>query len=176
MTSSSPTSARFRSSPSAIDGNVRALEGALIRVVAFGSLTGRPLTAELAREVLDSLYPRAAIPRTDAKRTIGDIQTAVASTSALSREELLSPRRTARIAWPRQVAMYLARELTRRVAARDREAVRRARPHDRAARMAAHERAYERQTPQCAPRSSISPSSSTEATSSTAVIHQPLAH
>ena len=41
-----------------IDTNVRALEGALIRVVAFSSLTGRPLTAELADEVLDSLYPQ----------------------------------------------------------------------------------------------------------------------
>ncbi len=43
-----------------IDSNVRALEGALIRVVAFSSLTGRPLTSELAVEVLDKLYPRPA--------------------------------------------------------------------------------------------------------------------
>ena len=42
-----------------IENNVRALEGALIRVVAFSSLTGRPLTAELAHEVLDTLYPRS---------------------------------------------------------------------------------------------------------------------
>ena len=43
--------------------NVRALEGALIRVVAFGSLTGRPVTAELAEEVLDGLYPDLQGPR-----------------------------------------------------------------------------------------------------------------
>ena len=43
-----------------VDSNVRALEGALIRVVAFSSLTGRTLTAELAAEVLDGLYPRSS--------------------------------------------------------------------------------------------------------------------
>ena len=43
--------------------NVRALEGALIRVVAFSSLTGRPLSAELATEVLDGLYPKMDLPQ-----------------------------------------------------------------------------------------------------------------
>jgi chromosomal replication initiator protein len=91
--------------------NVRALEGALIRVVAFSSLTGRPLTSELAEEVLANLYPRAAEPgRT--LRTVGDIQRATCELFDLSSEELLSSTRTARIAWPRQLAMYLARELT----------------------------------------------------------------
>jgi chromosomal replication initiator protein len=88
--------------------NVRALEGALIRVVAYSSLTGRPLTAELATEVLDNLYPRP----TSKPRSIDEIQTAACQHFGLSPEELLSPSRTARIAWPRQVAMYLARELT----------------------------------------------------------------
>jgi chromosomal replication initiator protein len=92
--------------------NVRALEGALIRVVAFGSLTGRPLTADLAREVLDSLYPRdTALARRKAS-SIGDIQLAVGEHFGVSPAELLSKARTARVAWPRQVAMYLSRELT----------------------------------------------------------------
>jgi len=88
--------------------NVRALEGALIRIVAFSSLTGRPLSGELAAEVLDSLYPY-----TPAKpRSLADIQAAACRHFDLSPEELLSPSRAARVAWPRQVAMYLARELT----------------------------------------------------------------
>jgi chromosomal replication initiator protein len=96
-----------------VDSNVRALEGALIRVVAFSSLTGRPLTIELAREVLDTLYPetgRAASRHGPA--SVADIQTAVSRHFGISREELLSSARTARVAWPRQLAMYLARELT----------------------------------------------------------------
>jgi chromosomal replication initiator protein len=88
--------------------NVRALEGALIRVVAFSSLTGRPLTPELASEVLDSLYPHTT-PHT---RTLAEIQAAACQHFGLSPEELLSASRATRVAWPRQVAMYLARELT----------------------------------------------------------------
>jgi chromosomal replication initiator protein len=90
--------------------NVRALEGALIRVVAFSSLTGRPLTAELAGEVLSSLYP--APTRSPTTRTIADIQAAACAHFGVSASELLSSSRRARVAWPRQLAMYLARELT----------------------------------------------------------------
>jgi chromosomal replication initiator protein len=90
--------------------NVRALEGALIRVVAYGSLTGRPLTGDLAAEVLTGLYPDL-VP---ARRTIREIQLATCETFGISLEELLSPSRAARVAWPRQVAMYLSRELTDR--------------------------------------------------------------
>ena len=95
-----------------VDSNVRALEGALIRVVAFGSLTGRPLTAELAREVLATLYPRAPRPGTRRPQTIDEVQKEICEHFGLSREELLSSARAPRIAWPRQLAMYLARELT----------------------------------------------------------------
>ena len=93
-----------------IHTNVRALEGALIRVVAFSSLTGRPLTAELANEVLNSLYPRPSA--SERARTISEIQAAACAHFGLSSEELLSSTRSPRVAWPRQVAMYLARELT----------------------------------------------------------------
>jgi chromosomal replication initiator protein len=94
-----------------IDSNVRALEGALIRVVAFGSLTGRPITGKLAQEVLDGLYPSPSSPG-QRSRTIHEIQAATCREFGLSPAEMLSSARTARIAWPRQVAMYLARELT----------------------------------------------------------------
>jgi chromosomal replication initiator protein len=94
-----------------IQSNVRALEGALIRVVAFSSLTGRPLTADLAGEVIASLYPGSPHPgrRT---RTVAEIQSATCEHFGISTEELLSSARTQRLAWPRQLAMYLARELT----------------------------------------------------------------
>lgn len=94
-----------------VSSNVRALEGALIRVVAFSSLTGRPLTGELAREVLDSLYPRASSPG-QSTRTVAEIQAATCEHFGISPDELLSTARVARIAKPRQLAMYLARELT----------------------------------------------------------------
>jgi chromosomal replication initiator protein len=88
--------------------NVRALEGALIRIVAFSSLTGRALEAELAEEVLDGLYPQTEAP----VRSIAEIKAAACEQFGISPDELVSPARTARVAWPRQVAMYLARELT----------------------------------------------------------------
>jgi chromosomal replication initiator protein len=96
-----------------VTGNVRALEGALIRVVAFSSLTGRPLTVDLAREVLDTLYPAAGeLGSRRGPASVTDIQAAVSRHFGISREELLSSTRTTRVAWPRQLAMYLARELT----------------------------------------------------------------
>ncbi|HSZ70840.1 MAG TPA: chromosomal replication initiator protein DnaA [Solirubrobacteraceae bacterium] len=88
--------------------NVRALEGALIRVVAYGSLTGRELSNDLAEEVLAGLYPQA--PRRPC--SVAEIQAFACKHFELTSEELLSSSRTARVAWPRQVAMYLARELT----------------------------------------------------------------
>ncbi len=90
--------------------NVRSLEGALIRIVAFGSLTGRALTSELATEVLDGLYP-ATRPEQQ-PRSVEQIQDAACKHFGLSPDELLSPTRATRVAWPRQLAMYLSRELT----------------------------------------------------------------
>jgi chromosomal replication initiator protein len=96
-----------------IRDNVRSLEGALIRVVAFSSLTGRPIDAELVHEVLDSLYPRA-----DGRRgppcSPAEVQAAVCKHFGLDADDLLSSSRSPRVAWPRQLAMYLARELTGR--------------------------------------------------------------
>jgi chromosomal replication initiator protein len=95
-----------------VRSNVRALEGALIRIVAFSSLTGRPLDGELAREVLANLYPQSSSPGQSRKRTVHEIQQATCVQFGISPEELTSTARTPRIAWPRQLAMYLARELT----------------------------------------------------------------
>ncbi len=94
--------------------SVRALEGALIRVVAYASLTGRPLTSALAAKVLDDLYPvrPGQTGSRPAALTVEAIQEITADAFGLTREELLSPSRAARLAWPRQVAMYLAREHT----------------------------------------------------------------
>jgi chromosomal replication initiator protein len=93
-----------------VTDNVRALEGALIRVVAFGSLTGRPVTPELTAEVLDGLYPDLK-PRSRAT-TVLEIQEETAGAFGISVEALVSASRAGNLAWPRQVAMYLARELT----------------------------------------------------------------
>jgi chromosomal replication initiator protein len=96
-----------------IEHNVRALEGALIRVVAFGSLTGRAITTQLAEEVLQGLYPETSRGQKAASTpTIAEITSATCEQFGLSQSELISTTRLARIAWPRQLAMYLSRELT----------------------------------------------------------------
>ncbi len=95
-----------------ITTNARALEGALIRVVAYHSLTGRTITAELADEVLAGLYPA---PRAQARvepPSIDRVQEVTCAAFEVSREELLSAGRSSRLAWARQVAMYLARRHT----------------------------------------------------------------
>jgi chromosomal replication initiator protein len=101
-----------------IPGNIRALEGALIRVVAYGSLSGQAMTADLAATVLDGFYGRSGRDHTGgpgAARpapSIEAIQDAVCDAFSISRQELVSASREARLVWPRQVAMYLARENT----------------------------------------------------------------
>ncbi len=95
-----------------VHSSVRALEGALIRVVAFGSLSNRPITGELAEEVLDALYAAGQRPAGAGTVTISEVQDAACKHFEVSREELLSTSRAQRLAWPRQAAMYLARELT----------------------------------------------------------------
>jgi chromosomal replication initiator protein len=91
-----------------ITQNVRLLEGALIRVVASHSLTGRPINVELARSVLDGMGQGAK----NSAPTFAEIQAAVASQYEVTVSDLISSGRAARIAWPRQVAIYLTRELT----------------------------------------------------------------
>jgi chromosomal replication initiator protein len=89
--------------------NVRALEGALIRVVAVSSLERRRLDGEL---VMDVLAQHGLSPPRASELSVASIQTAVASHFALTCDVLLSRSRSGRIVWARQVAMYLSRELT----------------------------------------------------------------
>jgi chromosomal replication initiator protein len=92
-----------------ITSNVRELEGALNRVVAYADLVGRPVTLEMARDVLQDL-----LRANDRKVTIDEIQRQVAEYYNLRLAELLSPRRARNIARPRQVAMYLSKQHTSR--------------------------------------------------------------
>jgi chromosomal replication initiator protein len=92
-----------------VSTNIRELEGALTRVVAFSSLTGLPLTVDLAEQVLRDVFPGGdGAPDV----TIARIQEQVSDRFGLSVVELVSPRRSQSVAYPRQVAMYLSRELT----------------------------------------------------------------
>jgi chromosomal replication initiator protein len=88
--------------------NIRELEGALTRVVAFSSLTGLPADVELAEQVLRDLFPLHAVSEV----TIRRIQEQVSERFGLSLDELVSARRSQAVSYPRHVAMYLARELT----------------------------------------------------------------
>ena len=90
-----------------VSTNVRALEGALTRVVAHGSISGRRVTVELAHEVLEDLFPAG-----EGILRIEVIQGEVCRYYGVALNELTSDKRTRRIVGPRQVAMYLSRELT----------------------------------------------------------------
>ncbi len=92
-----------------IAANVRELEGALNRVIAYGTLVNRKLDLDFTREVL------ADVLRAHSRKlTIDDIQRRVADHYALKINDLISPRRAREVARPRQVAMYLAKMLTPR--------------------------------------------------------------
>ncbi len=92
-----------------IDSNIRVLEGALNRVIAYSSFVNKPLTIEMAQEVLKDL-----IRASQRKITIDDIQRKVADYYNIRLSDLLSARRSRTIARPRQVAMYLSKILTTR--------------------------------------------------------------
>jgi chromosomal replication initiator protein len=93
---------------SRISTNIRELEGALTRVVAFSSLTGRPMTVELAQEVLKDVFPQGEMPEI----SVEQIQQTVVERFEMSLQELTGDRRSQSVVYPRQVAMYLCRELT----------------------------------------------------------------
>jgi chromosomal replication initiator protein len=93
---------------SRVSTNIRELEGALTRVVAFASLTGRPMTVDLAQDVLRDVFPQGEAAEVSIER----IQDEVSERFGLSKEELIGDKRSQNIVYPRQVAMYLSRELT----------------------------------------------------------------
>src|SRR3954452_12730307 len=93
-----------------VNSSIRALEGGLIRVVAYASLRGEPITTEVVRAVLGRLpAPSSLVPK---QATLEAIQEAAAAAFNLSRERLLARDRSPKVAMARQIAMYLARELT----------------------------------------------------------------
>jgi chromosomal replication initiator protein len=93
---------------SRVTASVRALEGALIRVVAYASLRGQKPTPDIARQVLSSLYPNLPTPAL----SLDVIQDETAVEFGITREAMLAHDRRPLVAFARQVAMYLARELT----------------------------------------------------------------
>lgn len=91
-----------------IKSNIRELEGALIRIVAYSSLTNREISVDLASEALKDIISNKQTKQI----TIDLIQDVVCSYYNMRIDELKSQRRTRNVAYPRQIAMYLCRKLT----------------------------------------------------------------
>ena len=91
-----------------IDTNIRELEGALIRVVAYSSLVNQDIDASLAADALKDIIPSNK-PKVI---TIQTIQEVVGEKYNVRLEDFLAKKRTKSIAFPRQIAMYLSREMT----------------------------------------------------------------
>lgn len=93
---------------SKINSNIRELEGALIRIVAYSSLTNREISVDLAAEALKDIISN----KQTRNITIELIQDTVSSYYNLKIDDFKSQRRTRNVAFPRQIAMYLSRKLT----------------------------------------------------------------
>lgn len=94
---------------SRVQSNIRELEGTLTRVMAYSDLTGQPVTKDLAAVALKDFLPGGAQER---PVTTALIQEAVAEYYKITVADLTSKRRSREVTYPRQIAMYLARELT----------------------------------------------------------------
>ncbi|WP_353893295.1 chromosomal replication initiator protein DnaA [Proteinivorax hydrogeniformans] len=88
--------------------NIRELEGALTRVIAFSSMTGQEVTVEVAEQALKDIIPDNDNEVID----IDKIQKSIAKHYQLKVEDLKAKKRTRSVSYPRQIAMYLSRELT----------------------------------------------------------------
>ncbi|RDY23426.1 chromosomal replication initiator protein DnaA [Romboutsia maritimum] len=91
-----------------IKSNIRELEGALTRVVAYSSLTNRMISFDLATEALKDIITSSK----NEEITVNRIKEKISSAFNLKMEDFNSKKRTRSIAYPRQIAMYLSRELT----------------------------------------------------------------
>src|SRR4051794_17594833 len=87
--------------------NVRELEGALVKLMAYSSLTGTPIHLQMAQQVLKHL-----VHVQDRKVSIDSIQKAVAERFEIKQSQLKEKSNTKKVVYPRQVAMYLVKELT----------------------------------------------------------------
>ena len=91
-----------------LSSNIRELEGALVRVSAYSSVSQRPIDLALAESVLKDTFPERSVKPI----SISIIQQEVSRFYQISRADLIGDKRSQAIAFPRQVAMYLSRELT----------------------------------------------------------------
>ena len=93
---------------SKVSTNIRELEGALVRILAYASLYGRTVSVDLAEEVLKDILPDAAYREIPVEL----IQHEVCRYFGISKSDLVGASRSKAFAYPRQIAMYLCRELT----------------------------------------------------------------
>lgn len=91
-----------------IESNIRELEGALIRLVAYSTIANKPLNMDTAREALKDILP----PPRPKKITIERIQKVVAQYYGTELSEMTSKKRNKQLVYPRHIAMYLCRKLT----------------------------------------------------------------
>jgi chromosomal replication initiator protein len=91
-----------------VKSNIRELEGSLLRITAFSAFTGTPLTVDSVEKILKDIIVDSA----ETKITIENIQKVVAGEFNIELRDMKSKRRTDAIAFPRQIAMYLARTMT----------------------------------------------------------------
>ena len=93
---------------SSIDTNIREIEGAYTKIVAYASLMGSPITIDLAKKILDAMGTSTK----NKQITFDDIIQVTSDYFKIKKEEFFTKKRTQNIAYPRQIAMYLCREMT----------------------------------------------------------------
>jgi len=94
-----------------VENNIRDLEGALIRVVSYADVYKTQLTVDSAKEALKNTIEISTRRLRKKSLTIQDVQKEIADYFGVTVEELKSSKRPKSIAWPRQIAMYLAKQL-----------------------------------------------------------------